>query len=246
VLLTVPLSQAINAYISIFETFTISSEFLTEVNMKENLLFPTLFGSSYLYCCQTSIYCGPKQPPQQLGRRGGNNISGGAVGINLNEAPHVNKDSTPLCTFMVFLTGIIHLLVEETNRYYHQYLDSLEDSTPLPDMTDSEKLLSLGVIIQMGHEIRDRLRYYWTTAEQLLTSFYSNTLQRDPFFYYILRFLHFTDKPTVMTDYGKLGVYLTHSTRIGEASTQRASNVTWDCALLGASRSTTQRRDLVR
>jgi hypothetical protein len=36
----------------------------------------------------------------------------------------------------------------------------------------------------MGHEIGDRLRDYWTTAEQLLPSFYSNTLKCD-------RFLHF-------------------------------------------------------
>jgi hypothetical protein len=36
-----------------------------------------------------------------------NNFSGGAVGINLNEAPHVNKDSTPFYVFMLFFTGII-------------------------------------------------------------------------------------------------------------------------------------------
>jgi hypothetical protein len=100
-------------------------------------------------------------PPQQLGRRGANSFSGGAAGINLNEAPHVNKDSTPLCVFMLFFTEIIHLLVEETNRYYQQYLDSLEDGhSPLPDVTDSEMFLFLGIIIQMGHDIRDRLRDY--------------------------------------------------------------------------------------
>jgi hypothetical protein len=49
-------------------------------------------------------------PPQQPGRRGTNNFSGGAVGINLNEASHVIKDSTPLCVFKLFFTGIIHLL----------------------------------------------------------------------------------------------------------------------------------------
>jgi hypothetical protein len=77
-------------------------------------------------------------PPQQHGSRGTNNFYGGAVEINLNEAPHVNNDSTPLCVFMLFFTGIIHLLVEETNRYYHQYLDSLEDApSPFPDVTNS-------------------------------------------------------------------------------------------------------------
>jgi hypothetical protein len=62
-----------------------------------------------------SSLCGPPQHD----RRGSNNFSGGAVGINLNTAPHVNKDSTPLCVFMLYFTAIIHLLVVETNRYYH-------------------------------------------------------------------------------------------------------------------------------
>jgi hypothetical protein len=89
-------------------------------------------------------------PPQRLGRRGANHFSGGAVGINLHEAPRVNKDSTPFCVFMLLFTRIIHLLVEETNRYYHQYLDSLEEGpSPLPDVTDSEMFLFLGIIIHM-------------------------------------------------------------------------------------------------
>jgi hypothetical protein len=57
--------------------------------------------------------------PPQHDIRGSNNFSGGATGVNLNEAPHVNKDSTPLCIFMLYFTANIHLLVVETNRYYH-------------------------------------------------------------------------------------------------------------------------------
>jgi hypothetical protein len=98
--------------------------------------------------------------------------------------------------FILFFTGIIHLLVEETNRYYHQYLGSLEDGpSPLPGVTNSEKFLFLGIIIQMGRDIRDRIRDYSTTAEQLITSFYSNTLKCDGFLH-ILRFLHLTDNNT--------------------------------------------------
>jgi hypothetical protein len=83
--------------------------------------------------------------------------------------------------------------VEETNRYYQQYLDSLEDGpSPLPNVTDSDTFLFLGIIIQMGHDIRDKLRDYWTTAKQFLASFYSKTLKRGRFLH-ILRFLHFTD-----------------------------------------------------
>jgi hypothetical protein len=44
----------------------------------------------------------------------------------------------------------------------------------------------------MGHDIRDRLRDYWSTAEQFLTPSYSKTLKRGRFLH-ILRFLHFTD-----------------------------------------------------
>jgi hypothetical protein len=44
----------------------------------------------------------------------------------------------------------------------------------------------------MGHDIRDRIKDYWSTAEQFHTPFYSNTMKRDRFLH-ILRFLHFTD-----------------------------------------------------
>jgi hypothetical protein len=150
--------------------------------------------------------------PPQHDRRGSNHFSGGARGANLNEAPHVNKDSTPLCVFMLYFTAIIHLLVVETNRYYHLYIDSLDDGrSPRPDVTDSEMFLFLGIIIQMGHDIRDRIKDYWSTAEQFHTPFYSNAMKRD-------RFLHIlrldnnaeTDKLTIMTDSGKFGLSSTH------------------------------------
>jgi hypothetical protein len=59
-------------------------------------------------------------------------------------------------------------------------------------MTDSEMFLFLGIVIQMGHDIRDRIKDYWSTAEQFHTPFYSNMMQRDRFLH-ILHFLHFTD-----------------------------------------------------
>jgi hypothetical protein len=136
-------------------------------------------------------------PPEQHSRRGVNNhFTGGAVGKKPNEAPHVNADSTPFSVFMLYFSGIIHLLVVETNRYYHQYLGRLDDGpSPVPDVTDSEMFLFLGIIVQMGHDIRDRLRDYWSTTEQFFTPFYSNTMKRDRFLH-ILRFLHFTDNNT--------------------------------------------------
>jgi hypothetical protein len=77
------------------------------------------------------------------------------VGITPNEAPYMGKDSTPFSVFMLYSSEIIHLLVEGMNQYYHQYL---ERPSPIPDITDSEMFLFTGIIVQMGHDIRDRLR----------------------------------------------------------------------------------------
>jgi hypothetical protein len=94
---------------------------------------------------------------------------------------------------MCFFTGIIQLLAEQSNKYYHQYLDSHEGGLSLlPEMTDSEMFSFLGIIIQVGHDIRDKMRDYWATAEQFITYFYSNTLKRGRFLH-ILLFLHFTN-----------------------------------------------------
>ncbi|PNF43126.1 hypothetical protein B7P43_G18025 [Cryptotermes secundus] len=135
-------------------------------------------------------------PPHQRGTRSVNTYSGGAVGLKTHEAPHVNKDSTPFSVFMLYFAEIIHLLVEETNRYYHQHIERRQDGpSPRPDVTESEMFLFLGIIIQMGHDIRDRLTDYWSTAEQFATPFYSKTMKRDRFLH-ILRFLHFADNRT--------------------------------------------------
>jgi len=43
--------------------------------------------------------------------------------VEKSEAPHINKDSSPLSVLMLFFTKILHLLVEQTNVYYQQHLD---------------------------------------------------------------------------------------------------------------------------
>jgi len=48
------------------------------------------------------------------------------------------------------------------------------------------------MIIQKGHDIKETLRSYWSTAEQFCTPFYSNTMKCNSIFH-ILRFLHFSD-----------------------------------------------------
>ena len=48
---------------------------------------------------------------------------GPAKGVKKSEDPRINKDSSPLSVLMLFFTEIFHLLVEQTNLYYEQFLD---------------------------------------------------------------------------------------------------------------------------
>jgi hypothetical protein len=74
-------------------------------------------------------------PPQ------GRNINihpfvGPAKGVKSSEAPHINKASSPLAVLMLFFTEIFQLLVEQTNIYYQQNLDTQAGpSRRLPDIT---------------------------------------------------------------------------------------------------------------
>ena len=79
---------------------------------------------------------------------------------------------------MLFFFEIIQLLVEETNRHYHQYLGTLnEERSQLPDVTVQEMCLFLAIIVQMGHNQRGMLKDYWWTLEEYFTAFYGNTMK---------------------------------------------------------------------
>jgi hypothetical protein len=70
-------------------------------------------------------------------------------------------------------SGNYLLLMVDTHRYYHQYLDSLDDGwTPLPDVTLKEMYSFLALILQMGHDMSDTLKAYWTTIEQFSSPFF--------------------------------------------------------------------------
>jgi hypothetical protein len=48
------------------------------------------------------------------------------------------------------------MLVVETNRYYHDYIDSLDNGpSPDPDVTEAEMFVFLALTIQLGHGVRD-------------------------------------------------------------------------------------------
>jgi fumarate reductase subunit C len=75
-----------------------------------------------------------------------------------------NKDSTPYSVFMLYFATVITLLVE-TNRYYQQYLDFLDNGlAAVPDISEFEMFLLLA-IIQMGHDICDNLKDHWSPTE---------------------------------------------------------------------------------
>jgi hypothetical protein len=121
------------------------------------------------------------------------NCTGSPRGKKSNEAPHINDSSSPLSIFLLFFAEVITLLVVETNRYYHYYVDTLDNGpSPVPDVTEHEISLFLAITIQMGHCIRDQLTDYWATMDQFYTPFYSNTIKRDRYLH-VLHFLHFAD-----------------------------------------------------
>jgi hypothetical protein len=94
---------------------------------------------------------------------------------------------------MLFFTEIFHLLVEQTNVYYQQYLD--RQATPshrLPDITLPDVMTFVALALQMGHELKDTPHVYWSRLRQLHNSYYGETMAQDRFLH-ILRFLHFAD-----------------------------------------------------
>lgn len=66
----------------------------------------------------------------------------------------------PQLAFSYFHFFLIIQLVEETNRYCHQHLETQDEGqSPLPDRIVQEKHLFLAIILQMGHN-QDTLEDY--------------------------------------------------------------------------------------
>ena len=81
---------------------------------------------------------------------------GPAKGLKNSEAPHINKDSSPLAVLMLFFTDIFLLLVEQTNLYYQQHLDrQAGPSRRLPDITLPDIMTFTALALQMGHIMQD-------------------------------------------------------------------------------------------
>ena len=113
-----------------------------------------------------------------------------AKGVKKSEAPHSNKDSSPLSVLMLIFTEIFHLLVEQT-VYYQQHLHrQAGPSRRLPDIMLPDMLTFVALALQMGHELKDTLHNYWSRLRQLHNPFYGETNTQDRFLH-IVCFLHF-------------------------------------------------------
>ena len=113
---------------------------------------------------------------------------GAAKGVKKSVAPYINKDSLPLSVLMLFFIEMFHLLVEQTNVYYQQYLDrQAGPSRPLPDITLLDMTTFVALALQMGHKLKDTLHDYWSRLRHLHTPFYGEAMAWDRF----LQTLHF-------------------------------------------------------
>ena len=78
---------------------------------------------------------------------------------------------------MLFFTEIFHLLLEQTNLYYKQFLDrQAGPSCRLPDITLPDMMTFIALALQMGHNLKDTLHDYWSRLRQLHTPFYGETM----------------------------------------------------------------------
>jgi hypothetical protein len=68
--------------------------------------------------------------------------------VKKSEAPHINKDSSPLSVLM-FFTEIFYLLIEQTNMYYQQHIAG--PSHRLPDIMLPDMMTLVALALQMGH-----------------------------------------------------------------------------------------------
>jgi hypothetical protein len=120
-------------------------------------------------------------------------FTGPPYGINRSAAPDINAESSPFSIFIHFFRQIFQIILDETNRYFHQYMASKNTgstSAQPPDITIKEIYTFFVITIQVGHDQCGSLKDYWSREEQYCTPFYSNVMARNHFFH-ILRFLHF-------------------------------------------------------
>ena len=97
-------------------------------------------------------------PPSQADQTCVHQFAGSDRRKKQNQAQHISKASLPLCVSMLYFT-CYWSPSDVDYRHYQQYLDRRDGTTnPLQETTDSKMFLFLAIIVQIGHDIRDRLR----------------------------------------------------------------------------------------
>jgi hypothetical protein len=112
-------------------------------------------------------------------------FSGPPNGVNRTAASDINAASSPLSIFILFFQQIFQILLEESNRYFRQFLATQNNPGPSvqpPDITMEDLYKFLAIIIQMGHDQRDSMKDYWSREEEYHTPFFHNALVHDRFF----------------------------------------------------------------
>lgn len=120
----------------------------------------------------------------------------------------VNK-SDPIAIFNQFLTDeIIELIVNETNRYAHQYLASVQMKPrsmmkKWVDCTAKEIKTLFGIVMIMGLCPVPKLRLFWSNKQLYKNDVIKKHMARDRF-EILLKCLHFENNETVHTDEPRL------------------------------------------
>lgn len=68
-------------------------------------------------------------------------FTGPQSGINKTAAPNITTDSSPFSIFILFFLQIFQILLQESNRYFHQYMTTQDTPGPSvlsPDITMEE------------------------------------------------------------------------------------------------------------
>lgn len=121
------------------------------------------------------------------------------IGLNKTLYPNINAASSSFDIFNLFFEEVFHIILEETNRYFHQFIakrnipsTSVGPDEVSPDISLEELYKFFALIIQMAHNQRDTFEDYWNKDVPYYTPFYHNTMSRERFLH-ILRFIHFNN-----------------------------------------------------
>jgi hypothetical protein len=105
---------------------------------------------------------------------------GGPRGKKVNEAVHITDSSSPLSVFLLFFAEVSTVLVVETNRYRHHYLDTLDNGpSPVSDVTEYETCVFLAITARKEHCVWDHLAGCWAAGDQFYAHLYRNVMKRD-------------------------------------------------------------------